>query len=277
MRVHHLNCATMCPRGGALLGGSGGPWNKARLVCHCLLVETRDGLVLVDTGLGLDDLASPRTRLGGPFLTFARPLCDPKECAVRQVEALGFRAGDVRHVVVTHLDVDHAGGLPDFPEATVHLHAKEHAAALARATRNERERYRPAQWAHGARFKTYEEAGERWFGFEAVRALGGTDDGVLLVPLHGHTRGHSAVAVQGDDGWLLHCGDAYFAHGELDATNPRCPPALAAFQRILSMDEAARVANQARLRELARDHAREVRLFCAHSADELDALAGRAA
>src|SRR5438552_1900579 len=41
MRVHHLNCATMCP----LLGGLLNPEKK--LVCHCLLVETpAAGLVL---------------------------------------------------------------------------------------------------------------------------------------------------------------------------------------------------------------------------------------
>ncbi|MFD0510570.1 MBL fold metallo-hydrolase [Streptomyces aureus] len=30
---------------------------------------------------------------------------------------LGYAVDDVRHIVLTHLDLDHAGGLPDFPRA----------------------------------------------------------------------------------------------------------------------------------------------------------------
>ena len=38
----------------------------------------------------------------------------------------------------------------------------------------------------------------------------------------------------------------------------------------MAADNSARVANQARLRELARDHGDEVRLFCAHDPVELE-------
>ena len=58
MRIHHLNCGCMCPVGGRLWDGvSRGP--TAQLVCHCLLVETDSGLVLVDTGFGLRDVEEP--------------------------------------------------------------------------------------------------------------------------------------------------------------------------------------------------------------------------
>ena len=36
-------------------------------------------------------------------------------------DGAGFRREDVRHILVTHLDFDHAGGLPDFPDAVVHV------------------------------------------------------------------------------------------------------------------------------------------------------------
>ncbi len=55
MAIHHLNCGTLCPRGGRLLGADGGWLAEAPVVCHCLLVETSDGLVLVDTGFGTGD------------------------------------------------------------------------------------------------------------------------------------------------------------------------------------------------------------------------------
>jgi glyoxylase-like metal-dependent hydrolase (beta-lactamase superfamily II) len=279
VRIHHINCATMCPFGGSLFGSPGGLFSEATLVCHCLVIETSDGLVLVDTGLGTEDVAHAGDRLGTPFLLGVRPRLDPEECAVRQIERLGFTANDVRHIVVTHLDVDHAGGLPDFPNATVHLHETEHAAAMRPLTFRERERYRAVQWAHGPKWKTHGglAEGESWFGFDAVRAL--SDDTqsrtdrceVLIVPLFGHTRGHSGIAVRTDEGWLLHAGDAYFFEGEMSA-DPTCPAGLAAFQRLFAIHNTTRLANQARLRELVRDHASEVRVFCAHSPSELDRL-----
>ena len=63
MHVHHLNAGTMCPMSARLVNGQGGLFKRARLVCHVLLLETEDGLVLVDTGLGLGDIAKPE-RLG---------------------------------------------------------------------------------------------------------------------------------------------------------------------------------------------------------------------
>ena len=165
MRVHHLNCGTLCPYGGRWFGGEGGPFSSISLVCHCLLLETRDGLTLVDTGFGTDDVRQAKQRLGGQFVMGMRPALDASECAVHQIERLGFQREDVRHVVLTHLDLDHAGGLPDFPQATVHVHAKEHAAALEPRGFFERRRYRAVHWAHAPRWRLYDaEEGERWFG-----------------------------------------------------------------------------------------------------------------
>jgi len=88
----------------------------------------------------------------------------------------------------------------------------------------------------------------------------------------GHTRGHAAVAVETPDGFILHSGDAYFDHREMDVDRPRCSRALAAFEHVIAVQNRARLANAARLRELARDYAGKVRVFCAHSLVELDAL-----
>lgn len=117
--------------------------------------------------------------------------------------------------------------------------------------------------------------GERWLGFEAARALPDTDEEVLLVPLIGHTQGHCGVAVRGDEGWLLHCGDAYFFRGEMDLDERHCPIGLRVFQSMVQMDGASRMANQLRLRELKQQH-QDVTLFCAHDPVELAQLSGRA-
>lgn len=272
MRIHHLNCGTLCVLGERLVTGSGSPLARTPIICHCLLIEAESGLILVDTGIGLGDIARPG-RMGRPFTTTMKPRFDPLETAARQVEALGFRRDDVRDIVVTHLDLDHAGGLGDFPAARVHVGDVEHGAAMRRASLNERGRYVTAQWAHAPRWETHAPGGDRWMGFESAQTLAG-DGGpeVLLIPLFGHTRGHCGVAVQTGDGWLLHAGDAYFYRGETDPVRPTSTPGLSLFQRLLAVDDRARRANQLRLRELRRDHGGEVRIFCAHDPVELESF-----
>jgi glyoxylase-like metal-dependent hydrolase (beta-lactamase superfamily II) len=188
------------------------------------------------------------------------------------VERLGFAAADVRRVLATHLDGDHAGGLADFPEAEVHVTATELAAASNPRLR-ERSRYIATQWRHGPRWVEHQTGagGERWFGFESVRILPGLEPEVLLIPLAGHSFGHSGIAVKDGERWLLHCGDAYLSREEV-ATPSSCPPLMAAFQRLSAADNAARVANTERLRELAHDHGDEVALFSAHDPQELARL-----
>jgi glyoxylase-like metal-dependent hydrolase (beta-lactamase superfamily II) len=271
MKVHHLNCGSMCPLGRRLLHGEGGWLAPAHMCCHCLLIEGKDGLILVDTGLGTADVADP-ARLGLGFNAMVRPRLQMSETALHQIKELGLDPRDVRHIVPTHLDLDHAGALSDFPQAEVHVYAKELHAALKRPSLKEKSRYIPAQWAHGPTWSAHEADGERWMGFEAIRALPGTDEEVLLVPLIGHTMGHCGVAVRGEDGWLLHCGDAYFFRGEMDVNGPNCPVGLRVFQSLVQMDGASRVANQLRLRELKRQHGDEVTLFCAHDPVELARL-----
>lgn len=264
----------MCPLGGGWLDGSDEPlWGEGTLVCHVLLVETpRDGLVLVDSGVGLEDIARHRARLGGAFTAVARPRLDPAEAARSRVAALGFDASDVRHVVLTHLDLDHAGGLSDFPDAKVHILHDEHRAAFDPPTSAERHRYRKAQFAHEPDFATYAPEGEPWFGFAAVRDLEGLPPEILMIPLRGHSRGHAAIAVEGDDGWLMHCGDGYFHRDEMRAEDWGCPSGLALFQRIVAIDRGDMERNKQRLRELRRARSDEVTLFSAHDPVELARL-----
>ncbi len=274
MHIHHLNCGCMCPLGGAFFDG----FSKgltANLVCHCLLIETEQGLVLVDTGFGLQDVQSPSARLSPFFIWFNNIQFDRKYTAITQVEALGFAASDVRHIVLTHLDFDHAGGLEDFPEATVHVMQAEKDAAQDRHGFISSGRYRPKQWDEVERWKYYAAGGEHWFGFDAVRDLEGLPPEILLIPLPGHTRGHAGVAISTSEGWLLNAGDAYFYRHEMDATNRHCTPGLQAYQWMMEVDREARLHNQDRLHALSRDRSQEVQLFCSHDAMEFQVFAGQ--
>ena len=125
MTIRHLNCATMHP-----LGSFGGRTLPESMVAHCLLVERPDGLLLVDTGFGSGDVADPK-RLGQPFRALVRPVLQAAETVHAQLLARGLDPADVTDIALTHLDLDHAGGLADFPQARVHVHEAELAAAQA--------------------------------------------------------------------------------------------------------------------------------------------------
>ncbi|MFF0487895.1 MBL fold metallo-hydrolase [Nocardia sp. NPDC004068] len=259
MRIHHLNCGSM----------------SMGAIAHCLLVETRAGLVLVDTGFGLDCVRNPGKLLGpSRFVVGAKPA--EHETAIRQIQALGYDPADVRHIILTHLDFDHAGGLSDFPQAVVHVHGPEFRAATASRATSERIRYRAAEWSHGPRWMVNEfEGGEPWFGFRAVRDLPGLPPEILVVPLPGHTRGHVGVAVDHGNGWLLHAGDAFYLDSEIDPVNPRTPW-LWRLLELSAISAGTYRENQRRLVELNREHGGEITIFCSHDPHAFAQLTGTA-
>ena len=279
MRVHHLNCISTCPAGGKLMDGrTESIVKRGELACHCLLVETPNALVLVDTGLGLRDVREPKSRLSGFFLAMLAPDFREEMTAIRQIERLGYDSRDVRHIVLTHLDFDHAGGLDDFPHATVHMLAAEREDAARQKSWLDRQRYRPQQWSTRNNWRVYDaHAGESWFGFDRVRELSGIPPQIVMVPMIGHTHGHAAVAVQRDERWLLQASDAYFYHAEMDVDRPRCTPGLRFYQWMMEKNRSARLSNQQRLRELKRDRSGEVEIFCAHDIVEFERLSGHSA
>jgi glyoxylase-like metal-dependent hydrolase (beta-lactamase superfamily II) len=262
----------MCPRGQSAVNGAGSLFARGKLVGHCLLIETdAHGLVLVDAGIGVEDVRD--TRRLGAFFGPAMAIDSTKTHmpALPQIQALGFRREDVRHIVLTHLDFDHAGGLPDFPQAKVHVHAKERDAALVRATFMEKERYRPLHFAHGPAWETYEALGEPWKGVPAVRQLDGLPPEILALPMHGHSRGHAAIAVDTGRGWLVHGGDAYFHRSVRERGEASAMPwALRGIERFIAIDYKRVRANHAMLAELAKND--DVTVFSAHDPVEYDRL-----
>jgi glyoxylase-like metal-dependent hydrolase (beta-lactamase superfamily II) len=263
-RIFHLNCGTMQPPSALLVNGQGGLLGPGRLVAHCLLIETNQGLVLVDTGLGTADVTQPDRRFSWGFLALVRPMLAIEETARRQIERLGFRAQDVKDIVLTHVDADHVGGLADFPGARVHLTAREH-----QRVRSGSDALSPMRWAHGPKWVPHALAKKTWYGFDSVPLRPGMLPEIRLVGLPGHSAGHGGVAVREGERWLLHAGDAYYDRGEVAGATRRCPPALDAMHHLHGgVEFDAFAATQAALRRLARAPGSPVRMMSAHDPGE---------
>jgi glyoxylase-like metal-dependent hydrolase (beta-lactamase superfamily II) len=235
MKVHHLNCGTMHPPKGP------------ECVCHVLLLETANGLVLVDAGFGMDDCADPRRRVG-PVRLFTRPVFESTETAAHQLDRLGFHRDDVRHIVLTHLDTDHVGGAADFPNARIHVSAAEAVAAFDPPTRAERVRYGRQQWVRERDIIEHSPNGESWRGFAAAKELVDIAPGIVMVSLPGHTRGHTCIAVDAGHRWVLHCGDAFYHYGYMEGSH--VPRTLWAMETAVAYDRKKLRENHSRLSEL---------------------------
>ena len=245
--VHHINCGVLHA-----------PPNP-RAACHCLLLEDRGQLALIDTGIGLLDVADPHRRIGQQLIDLAGFKFREEDTASRQIERLGFHPSDVAHVILTHGDPDHTGGLADLPGAVVHVSEEEHARLGTGHWR-----YLPPHFAHGPMWRTHPPSAQRWFGLEARPVELGFGTDVLLIPLFGHTLGHCGVAIRQGERWLLHVGDAYYLRVEL--TTDDHPVSALTAQR--ADDDAQRRSSLAQLRRLARDHGGEIELFGYHDFTE---------
>ena len=204
MAITILNSATMYPK---LLS-----WKVGNTV---ILVDTNEGPVLVDTGLGLHDHESPtrlvkffRFQMGIPYA--------PQETIIRQLERMKISPTEIRHIIMTHLHFDHAGGLPDFPWASIHLHKKEYEAMLKPKTLLEKFAYDKADFGHKPNWVLYEHSIDKWFEFDAIALP--FEPRIHLIPLFGHTSGHCGVAIRDGEGWVFQAADAIPTNAEFNIT-----------------------------------------------------------
>ncbi len=256
-----LNCGRGKPLGCRLLRVM-----PSEMICRCLLVEQDNHIVLVDSGFGQADVRARWRRLGCIGTAMSLRLCI-EETAYSQIQSLGFDPNNVKHIVLTHLDFDHAGGISDFPDARVHVLAAELQAARQRKTISERLRYRTKQFAECLNWVPYDQLQPNsWFGFDSIKLEVGCDPPMRLIYLPGHTRGHCGVAIKFDDSWLLHVGDCYYSRGELCNANDSL--ALRTFQKFIHVDYRRARQTMRQLQMIVERHAHQVQLLCSHDPNE---------
>ncbi len=95
------------------------------------LLETTDGFILVDSGLNTDILNSADLR--HQYYTsrgWTPPIAQPEHELLHQLAQIGIRPQDVGRVILTHMHMDHTGGLKHFQHAAITVQRNEHSYAF---------------------------------------------------------------------------------------------------------------------------------------------------
>jgi glyoxylase-like metal-dependent hydrolase (beta-lactamase superfamily II) len=157
--------------------------NRIPLALNCLLVRTRDDVILVDTGMGEGWTEKERDIYA----------LDNRPGLVHRLGELGVTPGDVTRVINTHLHFDHAGGntvadggepVPAFPNAVYMVQRRELEWAM-KPTLRDRASYVPRTFtpiADAGRFQLIEGDREIIPGVSVRRMTGHTPNlqGVII-------------------------------------------------------------------------------------------------
>ena len=179
-------------------------------------IEHPDGVTLIDTGASVSLKRLPRWH---PYFRFAvRFDIEAEEEAGPQLRALGIGPRDVKRVVLTHLHIDHDGGLAAFSNSEILAAPGEIAIASGLAGRLRG--YLPERWPKDFDPRPLTLEPIAYGPFARSRSL--TRDGaVVAVATPGHTRDHLSVVVEDGDAAIFIAGDASYTEqamlsGEID-------------------------------------------------------------
>ncbi len=175
------------------------------LPIYAYAIEHRDGVILVDAGASAGLKRLPRRH---PYFRLAvRFDVEPDEEVGPKLRALGVGAADVKRVVLTHMHIDHDGGLAAFPTSEIWVSPGELeiASGLAGRLRG----YLPERWPKNFDPKPLVLDSASYGPFARSRRL--TRDGaVVAVATPGHTRDHLSVVVEDGDAAIFIAGDASY-------------------------------------------------------------------
>jgi N-acyl homoserine lactone hydrolase len=177
------------------------------------------GPVLIDTGFHPSVAAKPQANLGRlSQFTFRNIEMKPDQAVSSQLRARGIEASAVKAVVMTHLHIDHASAISEYPDATFVVSAAEWAAA---SEHGQLHGYVKRQFDHGFDWRLLDFEGrdaESFSGFARSFDLFG-DGSVRAVYTPGHTLGHMSVVLRTHSGEVLVAGDAIYMRRTLADTH----------------------------------------------------------
>ena len=188
-----------------------------RIPVPAFLVEhPAAGLILIDTGLHPSVAVDPKQNFGRLLGWNYRGLKMEAEQAVpAQLRALGRDATDVKYVLMTHMHVDHASAISEFPDATF-IVARQEWEQLAEGKPTEG--YVKSQFDYGFDFRTIDFDSLETESFASFgRSFDLFGDGsirALFTP--GHSHGHTSYALRLREREVLVAADAIYTQRTLD-------------------------------------------------------------
>jgi glyoxylase-like metal-dependent hydrolase (beta-lactamase superfamily II) len=249
----------------SLFNTRGTGWRRVDVPVLCFAVETDAGAVVVDAGFGSRGPRSMGLVRSTLFRALAGLRFEPGWGLADRLDALG--AGRVAAFFITHLDIDHTGGLREAflragsPAPRVLVGEAEWREARAPGLLERRlGRNQPLDYADGLPVETlaFTKAAARDLRpLEAANDIFG-DGSVVAVSLPGHSAGHAGLLVRAGDARVLLCGDAAFAAEHVTAA---AMPGL--FPMNVAHDRAQMLDTLERLRAFARER-KDVRVVPSH-------------
>jgi len=182
-----------------------------------LITHPTAGHILVDTSLHPSIAAKPRENFGRIAARVARPRVEPGRDLPAQLRERGADPRSIRLVVMTHLHMDHASGISDFPSSTFVLSDAEWRVATS-GSRPLLRGYRPQHYDYAFDYRLIDFNGPR---VESYSTFGRTfdllgDGSIRLAFTPGHTLGHMCVVMRLQDRDFVIAGDAVYTVRQLE-------------------------------------------------------------
>lgn len=170
-------------------------FNRVELSLNCLLIETPEGNVLIDTGVG--------DKLKDRFKEIYK--MDRDITFVESLNRVGFKPENIDFVINTHLHFDHCGGntikkdgklIPTFPNAKYIIQKQEWFDAS-----NPNEKTKASYLKEN--FIPIKESGQLMLVHDKYEVL----PGIKVFITNGHTQGHQSVLIESGDKKAIYLGD----------------------------------------------------------------------
>jgi glyoxylase-like metal-dependent hydrolase (beta-lactamase superfamily II) len=219
MRIHAIETGRVRIKQAQIAGRGHGLWRQLQPIVssewadwspvYAWAIEHPEGVIVVDTGSNAGLKSLPRWH---PYFQLSvRFDIEPEQELGPQLRSLGIGARDVKTVVLTHMHIDHDGGVAHFPHSRIFADGGEIArTAGISGTLNGYLRNRWPSW--------FQPEALAWqpvpYGpFPSSARMTRAGD-VIAVPTPGHTPGHLSVLVNDGDRQIMLAGDTSY----LDST-----------------------------------------------------------
>jgi N-acyl homoserine lactone hydrolase len=170
------------------------------------VIDHPEGVIVVDTGQGVHLLESGKAL--HPFIRWEVAFrIDREEEIGPQLRALGIGARDVKRVILTHLHIDHDGGLAHFPHAKIQASRGE--IRTASGWLGQMRGYLPNRWPSWFEPVPLDLEAQPFGPFAACKRLTVAGD-VIAVATPGHTADHLSIVVQDGDTTFFLAGDTSY-------------------------------------------------------------------